>query len=429
LPVSRFDKVFGIARRVKRFLRNPKKALSRRLRDPKDALRRRSMRSKKHEFRQVRSEIKSERREEYKRLKNKISKIEDELQGKKRETEQIAQELRTAEDPAVISEYEERKKRIQQEIFQLRTELRATKKKSRAENLGRKRSKKRAQQEIFELERELGAAKEQRARNEETEAGALPDFVVIGERKCGTSYLYHLLTQHPLVEPAASKELHFFDALFDEGIEWYRQCFPAPRWEDGRRTITGEGTPYMSHRLAPERIARVVPEARLIALLRNPVERAYSDYQQVMRKGRETRTFEEAIGVAEKAWTSGRVGEDPEREDRDGLDRHGYLLRSVYVDKLLRWSKFFPREQMLVLKSEDLFERPQQTLKTVLNFLDLPDWELEALEIRKERKKRDKRNKGTYEEEMDPSTRRRLEDYFEPHNRRLYDYLGVDLEW
>jgi hypothetical protein len=422
LPDSRFDRFLGIARRVKRFLRNPRETLRRKLRDPKDALRRRIVRSKKHAFRQARNEIKSERREEYKQLKNKISKIEDELQDKKRETKRIAEELRTAEDPAEISEHQERKKRIQQEIFHLRTELRATKKTARAENIGRKKSKKRAQQEIFQLERELGAARKQRARNEET--GALPDFVIIGERKCGTTFLYHLLTQHPLVEPCAKKELHFFDALFDEGIGWYRRCFPAPRLEDGRRTITGEATPYMSHRLAPERMAKVVPEARLIALLRNPVERTYSDYQQVVRKGRETRIFEEAIGAAEKARSSGRGGRSPELEDRAGLDRHGYFSRSIYVDKLLRWSEFFPREQMLVLKSEDFFENPHQTLKSVLEFLGLPEWEPEASEIIPR-----KRNKGSYEEEMDPATRRRLEEYFEPHNRRLYGYLGVDLGW
>jgi sulfotransferase family protein len=197
-----------------------------------------------------------------------------------------------------------------------------------------------------------------------------------------------------------------------------------PKWKDGRWTISGEATPYMSHRLAPERMAKVVPEARLIALLRNPVERTYSDYQQVVRQGRETRTFEEAMGVAESGRSSGRSGEAAEREDRAGLGRHGYLSRSIYVDQLMRWSEFFPREQMLVLKSEDFFENPKETLKRTFDFLDLPEWEPEASEILPK-----KRNKGRYEEEMDPATRRRLEEYFEPHNRRLYDFLGKDFGW
>jgi len=86
-----------------------------------------------------------------------------------------------------------------------------------------------------------------------------------------------------------------------------------------------------------------------------------------------------------------------------------------------------------VLKSEDFFERPKDTLKVVLAFLDLPEWEPQALEPpdepNKEKYERTKVNKGRYEQEMDPATRLRLEEYFEAHNRRLYDYLGVDFAW
>ena len=198
--------------------------------------------------------------------------------------------------------------------------------------------------------------------------------------------------------------------------------------KDGRRTITGEASPYIAQRLAPERVAQVIPQARLIALLRNPVERAYSDYQMVARKDREHKTFEEAVGL--QARPPGEDGQSSGGEDLAALDEDSeYLSRGVYVDQLQRWSEFFPREQMLVLKSEDFFENPQQTLEVVFNFLDLPEWELEASEIRMERKKRDKRNTGVYEAEMDPSTRRRLEEYFEAHNKRLYGYLGADLGW
>ena len=425
MPIFRFDKALRIARWVRRFLRNPKKVLRRSLRDPKNAADHRRIRSKKHEFRQVRKEIKSQRREDYRELKNKIAEIVNELEGKERETQQIGEDLLAAEDPVERSAHEGRKKRIQRERSRLRAELHATKKEVRAANIGRKKKKKGAQQEMFQIERELDAAKGQR-----TVAGALPDFLIIGEKKCGTSYLYHLLGQHPLVEPAASKELHFFDVHFDEGIEWYRRCFPQQGRRDGRRTITGEATPYMSHPITPKRVAEVVPEARLIALLRNPVNRAYSDYQQMVRKGRETRKFEEIIGVALKARSPGEGGNTPKRKSRGDLDeRRGLLSRSVYVNQLSRWSKFFAEEQMLVLKSEDFFENPHDTLKRVFSFLDLPEWEPEASEIRKQRKVRDKRNAGGYEGEIDPVTRRRLEEYFEPHNKRLYDFLGVDFGW
>jgi len=78
---------------------------------------------------------------------------------------------------------------------------------------------------------------------------------------------------------------------------------------------------------------------------------------------------------------------------------------------------------MFVLKSEDFFEHPRETMKLVLDFLDLPDWEPEASELR------DRINKGGYEQRMDPAIRRRLEDYFEPHNQQLYEFLGGDFGW
>ena len=320
-----------------------------------------------------------------------------------------------------------------QELHKINRESRATKKLERIE---RKKRKKTAQQEIFQLERELGATKERAGgipdggqpapqAADGSETGALPDFIIIGGKKCGTTFLYNLLTQHPHVEPAAKKELHYFDTLFGEGIEWYRRCFPPPRWKDGRRTFTGEGTPYLHRSSAvPERMAEMLPQARLIALLRNPADRAYSDYQQKVRKGRETRTFEEAIEVEKTQPLGGK--KTSEHEARAGLNEArfgGYLSKGIYADQLLRWSRFFDEEQMLVLKSEDFFERTPESLKVILDFLGLPDWEPGTWETPK------KLNKGEYEQEMDPATRRRLEDYFEPHNRRLYEYLGTDFGW
>jgi hypothetical protein len=427
-----------MARRVKRFLRNPKNALKRKrmktkkrreeYRQQKSDLGKR-LRTKKDEFKQLKREVKSRRREEYKQLKIEIAKIENKIEGKKQEIRRIGSELLTTKDPVERIELEQRKQGLRQERSRLAAELRSAKAMRRAANVGGKKRKKTIQQEIFLLERQRRAAAEGRSQvildgggsvpwaEGELETGALPDFLIIGEKKCGTSYLYHLLSQHPLVEPAAKKELHFFDAHFDLGVEWYQRCFPAPRWEEDRRTITGEATPYMSHPLSRERIAGVVPEARLIALLRNPVDRAYSDYQMVARKGREHLTFEEAIGAAEELPGKGEAHTDL------GDARHGYLSRGIYVDRLLRWTEYFPKEQMLVLKSEDLFESPQDTLKVVLEFLGLPERELKVLGLE------NKRNAGEYEGGMNPSTRKRLEEYFAPHNKRLYDFLGTDFGW
>jgi hypothetical protein len=308
----------------------------------------------------------------------KYLKIKRELSRKKREHSQIERELRVARREANRPE--------------------------RVEQIGRIKSIK---QEIFRLENELRTAK---ARTEgEPETGSLPDFVIIGAPKCGTSFLYHLLTKHPHVEPAVFKEIHYFDLFFDKGTEWYRQCFPSPLLKVGRSTITGEATPgYLSSPQAPERMAEVIPRARLIALLRNPVDRAHSAHQYFnVRHGRGRGTFEETIET--------RLNHSP--------NKALILRQGIYVDDLLHWSRFFSDEQMLVLKSEDFFEHPQKILNRVLDFLDLPEWKLNATILG------DKRNKGSYEQKMDATTRRRLEDYFEPYNRRLYEFLGVDFGW
>src|SRR5215208_4490857 len=163
-------------------------------------------------------------------------------------------------------------------------------------------------------------------------------------------------------------------------------------------------------------MAKVVPQARLIVLLRNPVDRAYSQYHHQTRKGRETLGFEEAI-EAEEARLCGETDKMLEDEHYTSYNwlHFSYLSRGIYVDQLLRWSKFYGREQMLVLKSEDFYERTIDAVKLVLDFLDLSDWQPDASK---------RPQKGCYKQKMNLATRRRLEEYFEPHNQRLYEYLG-----
>jgi hypothetical protein len=251
--------------------------------------------------------------------------------------------------------------------------------------------------------------------------GALPDFLIIGAQKCGTTFLYHLLCQHPYVEPATTKEVHFFDTNFAEGVQWYRSHFLTPTQKDGRKILTGESSPYyIYHPRVAKRVAKVVPQAKLIALLRNPADRAYSDYNHKFREAREHLSFEEAIeaeedrllGEKEKLLAAENYHSPKHR-------RYSYLSRGVYVDQLLEWDRHFDRDQLLVLKSEDFFENPQESYERVLGLLGLPHWETGVS---------GERNEGEYDE-MNSATRRRLEDYFEPHNRRLYEFLGVDLGW
>lgn len=191
--------------------------------------------------------------------------------------------------------------------------------------------------------------------------------------------------------------------------------------------ITGEASPYyLFHPHAARRAANTVPKAKLISLLRNPVDRAYSDYKHKAREGRDPLSFEEAIEAEE-----GRLRGEREKmlADESYLSpnhrKFSYLSRGIYVDQLMEWREYFDQDQMLVLNSEAFFADPLESLGPILDFLGLPSWEPEPQSIRANS---NTRHEGTYGR-MSPGIRRRLEAYFEPHNRRLYDYLDVDFGW
>jgi hypothetical protein len=254
----------------------------------------------------------------------------------------------------------------------------------------------------------------------------LPDFLIVGEAKCGTTSLYDDLARHPCVLEAAVKEVHFFDLRFKRGLDWYRAQFPFA-WRmrekaDGHRRQTGEASPYyMFHPHAPVRIKRALPNVKLIVMLRNPVERAYSQYQHEVRRGREPlASFEEAV-AAEPERLRGEHERMLADEWYNSVEhrRHSYLTRGIYVDQLQKLWRQFDREQILVLKSEDYFAGPDVTGRKVRQFLGLPAWEPPSYA---------RRNVGTYSP-IDARLRRRLAEHFAPHNARLYDFLGVNFGW
>ncbi len=197
--------------------------------------------------------------------------------------------------------------------------------------------------------------------------GTLPDFVIVGAQKGGTTSLFRLLSQHPDIRPAERKELHYFSLFYDRGLDWYRDRFPAT--EEGE--ITGEGSPYyLFHPRAPEMMAETVPQARLIAMLRNPVDRAYSHWNhevttvsRMYKRTVEPLGFEEAIEAEEERLR----GEEARMLENAGYfsfnhQHHSYLSRGVYVDQLERFFRFFDKERMLMLGSEDFFERTSEAL-------------------------------------------------------------------
>jgi hypothetical protein len=258
-------------------------------------------------------------------------------------------------------------------------------------------------------------------------ARLLPDFLIIGAQRCGTTSLQRYLIQHPCVAPAFRKEVHFFDRNLRKGTTWYRGHFPSVLFRSyvttvlRRRFMTGEATPaYIFYPHAPQRILETVPRAKLIVLLRNPVDRAYSHYQHEVTNGHEEVPFEEAIrreperlrGEREKMLAD-------ENYDSYRYRHYSYLARGLYADQLAVWLSLFPKEQLCIVRSEDFFVDPAGVFRQVLGFLELPGWELPKYR---------KYNAAEYRG-MDAGTRGRLTEYFAPHNRRLSELVGRDFAW
>lgn len=256
----------------------------------------------------------------------------------------------------------------------------------------------------------------------------LPDYLIIGAQRAGTTSLFKYLVQHPAVgRPFLGKGAHFFDMNYSEDLHLYRAYFPtaAYKWyvKKSRHVdlVTGEGSPYyLAHPHAPYRIARALPDVKLIALLRDPVERAYSHYQHEVARGFEDLSFEEAIEHEQR-----RLSGELERMRRDtsynsfAYQHHSYLSRGRYAEQLEVWYRLFRRDQILVLRSEDLFSDPDGTYRHVLGFLDVPPLSLREYDVF---------NPRSYNE-MSPETRQFLVDSFAEPNEQLYELVGFDFGW
>jgi hypothetical protein len=248
----------------------------------------------------------------------------------------------------------------------------------------------------------------------------LPDFLVIGGQRCGTTSLYYYLRAHPQVLPALVKEVHFLSLHWSRGQGWYRAQFPLRARKTSRRVtapLTFEATPYyLAHPLAASRAAQLLPEAKLLVLLRDPVSRAWSHYRHMVRLGLEPLSFEEAI-AAEPLRLAGEVErlEADRHYDAVRYRRYSYLTRGAYAEQLERWLAHFPPDRFLVLGSERLLADPAAGYARVLRFLGLPAWSPSAFPLHT----RNPRGSS----DMPSGIRRRLEEHFAPAKRELEELL------
>jgi Sulfotransferase domain len=266
------------------------------------------------------------------------------------------------------------------------------------------------------------------ARMPTSRARILPGFLIVGAQRCGTTSMSRTLDEHPAVFSAAlHEEVHFFDVSYRRGLPWYRSHFPllatARRAARAARAepASFESSPYyMFHPLAAERIAKDLPGVRLLVLLRDPVERAYSGHAHEVAHGFETEPFEAALEL-EPARLEGqaeRIAADPDYFSYSH-QHHSYVARGQYVEQLERLERQFGRDRLHVVDSGDFFADPEAVYDGVLAFLGLPYRGYPAF------KRRNARPRAP----MPETVRKTLEEHYHPYDERLAAWLGHEPSW
>ncbi len=250
----------------------------------------------------------------------------------------------------------------------------------------------------------------------------LPNFYVAGAQRSGTTSLFIYLLSHELVHgPRRAKGVHYYDTNFHQSVDWYRSNFPrastidAQQAEHGVMPAVGEGAPYyLFSPVIPERIHAVTPGARILTVLREPLDRAISHHNHEVKRGFETLPLEEAFD-AEASRLEGEV--DKILADDQYISEphiyHSYLSRGLYAEQLQRYFDVFGRDQVLVLDSSEMSSNPEATVRKTTDFLGLPpltgvDYPLY--------------NKREYDP-VDPDIRARFGPYFAASNARLRGLL------
>ena len=259
-------------------------------------------------------------------------------------------------------------------------------------------------------------------------ARMLPGFLIAGSQRCGTTSMYRALCQHPTVMRAVlHKGVHYFDTDYSRGFAWYQGHFPLKahaRWTArsvGATPVTFEASPYyMFHPLSAQRISHDLPGVKLLVLLRDPVERAYSAHAHELARGYETEPFERALELEES-----RLEGEAERLVADPTyfsyshQHHAYRARGQYIEQLERLERCVGRSQIHVVDSGEWFATPEETFQSVLDFLGLPRY----------RDIRFDRHNARTRAPMPESLRVELRDHFRPYDERLALWLGRELSW
>lgn len=256
----------------------------------------------------------------------------------------------------------------------------------------------------------------------------LPGLLICGGQRCGTTSMYQALAQHPtLFRPVWRKGVHYFDMHDEKDLDWYRARFPT-QWQLDRaakrhdtRALAFESSPYyLFHPLAAERIAAELPDVRVLILVRDPVERAYSAHAHELARGFEDLDFAHALDAEDERLRGEdvRLARDPSY--RSHAHRHqAYRRRGQYVPQIERFAELLGRDRVKVVDSHRFFSDPEPVHLEVLDFLGVAPRGRPLFEQHNARPRT----------VLDPAVREELDDYFLPFDVALTPWLGHVPTW
>lgn len=252
-----------------------------------------------------------------------------------------------------------------------------------------------------------------------------PAVLVVGAQRAGTTTLFRVLNAHPQVaRPTAAKGIGYFDVNYHRGARWYRGHFPITalaRRRHGPDVITFDSSGYyLFHPLAPGRIARELPDVRIVVMVREPVERAYSAYKHEYARGFETETFARALELEDDrlAGEVDKIVADPAYESLHHR-HHAYRGRSRYSEQIDRYRAALGNDRVHVADADEFFVDPVGEFARIERFLGLRNWTPESVEQWNARP-------GS---PLDPELRQRLDEEFAPYDERLAEQMGRTPRW
>ncbi len=248
----------------------------------------------------------------------------------------------------------------------------------------------------------------------------LPDFLVIGGKRCGTTTLFEFLRQHQMIAEPVIDHMGFFDDNYSIGINYYKSFFPIKTEETAKKLDYDVTTSYLTSPFVAERVAKEIPNVKIIVLLRNPTSRAWSDYNASQKKDASEEQFQSYIDDELQELEASDFEEKVSKNDYNMSEPFSnFIKKGLYAVYLKKWLKLFPRKNFLFISTESFSKDENKVFKQIFDFLGLSNFEIHKLQ---------RMSKGNYEK-LNPKIKNKLDLFFAPHNDELFKLINEKYDW